>query len=164
MKSGIKIKQLDITDCGAACLASVSAYYGLQVPVMKIRIYAFTDQKGTNILGMVEAAQRLGLSAKGVKGPYDALTSIPLPAIALVVVKDVLRHFVVIYKVNSKGVTYMDPGDGKMHKATRAEFEKMWTNILILLQPSECFEPGDEKVSVTMRFLQLLAPHKSMMY
>ena len=92
MKSGIKIKQLDITDSGAACLASVCAYYGLQVPIMKIRIYAFTDQKGTNILGMVEAAQRLGLSAKGVKGPYDALTSIPLPAIALVVVKDVLRQ------------------------------------------------------------------------
>lgn len=164
MKSGIKIKQLDITDSGAACLASVCAYYGLQVPIMKIRIYAFTDQKGTNILGMVEAAQRLGLSAKGVKGPYDALTSIPLPAIALVVVKDVLRHFVVIYKVSSKGVTYMDPGDGKMHKVTRVKFEKMWTNILILLQPSECFEPGKEKTSVAMRFLQLLAPHKSMMH
>ena len=28
MKKGVKIKQFDITDCGAACLASVCAYYG----------------------------------------------------------------------------------------------------------------------------------------
>ena len=47
-KKGIKIKQFDITDCGAACLASVCAYYGLQFPIARIRQYAFTDQKGTN--------------------------------------------------------------------------------------------------------------------
>lgn len=65
MKRSIKIKQYDTTDCGAACLASVCAYYGLKVPVARIRQYAYTDQKGTNILGMVEAAQKLGFSAKG---------------------------------------------------------------------------------------------------
>ena len=63
-KKGIKIKQFDITDCGAACLASVCAYYGLQFPIARIRQYAFTDQKGTNILGLIEAANKLGLSAK----------------------------------------------------------------------------------------------------
>ena len=64
MKKGVKIKQFDITDCGAACLASVCAYYGLQFPIARIRQYAFTDQKGTNILGLIEAANKLGLSAK----------------------------------------------------------------------------------------------------
>ena len=62
MKRSIKIKQHDVTDCGAACLASVCAHYGLKVPVARIRQYAYTDQKGTNILGMVEAAQKLGFS------------------------------------------------------------------------------------------------------
>ena len=61
LRKGIKIKQHDITDCGAACLASVCAYYGLQFPVARIRQYAFTDQKGTNVLGMIEAAAKLGL-------------------------------------------------------------------------------------------------------
>ena len=164
MNSCIKIKQHDITDCGAACLASICAYYGLKVPVARIRLYAYTDQKGTNILGMVEAAQKLGLSAKGVRGVYDALTMVPLPTIAHIVVKEVLHHFVVIYKVDKKGVTYMDPADGKMHKVLKAEFEKMWTGILIILEPSETFEKGNEKNSMVMRFLQLLAPHKSMMF
>ena len=43
-----KIKQRDITDCGAACLASVAAHYRLGIPVSKIRQLAGTDQKGTN--------------------------------------------------------------------------------------------------------------------
>ena len=163
MKRSIKIKQHDMTDCGAACLASVCAHYGLKVPVARIRQYAYTDQKGTNILGMVEAAQKLGFSAKGVKGVYDAIGMVPVPAIAHVVVKKVLHHFIVLYKITKKGVTYMDPADGKKHKATREEFEKMWTGILVLLEPNETFEEGDEKTSITMKFLQLLAPHKSMM-
>ena len=49
MKKDIQIKQHDITDCGAACLASVAAHYGLRLPVARIRQYAFTDKKGTNV-------------------------------------------------------------------------------------------------------------------
>ena len=40
-----KIKQRDITDCGAACLASIAAHYELQLPVARIRQLASTDKK-----------------------------------------------------------------------------------------------------------------------
>ena len=60
-----KIKQRDITDCGAACLASIAAHYQLGIPVSKIRQMAGTDQKGTNAWGLIKAAERLGFSAKG---------------------------------------------------------------------------------------------------
>lgn len=98
MKKGIKIKQFDITDCGAACLASVCAYYGLQFPIARIRQYAFTDQKGTNVLGLIEAANKLGLSAKGVRAKFEALYIVPKPVIAHVIVHNQLQHFVVIDK------------------------------------------------------------------
>jgi len=45
----IKVKQRDITDCGAACLASVGAYYNISLPVARIRQFAGTDKKGTNV-------------------------------------------------------------------------------------------------------------------
>ena len=76
----IKVKQRDITDCGAACLASVASYYKLDMPVSKIRQIAGTDSKGTNVLGVVTAAEQLGFIAKGVKGGIDSLSKIPLPA------------------------------------------------------------------------------------
>ena len=134
MKKGVKIKQFDITDCGAACLASVCAYYGLQFPIARIRQYAFTDQKGTNILGLIEAANKLGLSAKGVRAKFEALYIVPKPVIAHVIVHEQLQHFVVIYKVEKKKeyIEYMDPGDGRMHRVTNQEFEKMWTGVLVL--------------------------------
>ena len=83
----IRIKQRDITDCGATCLASVAACYKLKWPVSKIRQIAGTDKKGTNILGMVEASKKMGFVAKGVKGEWESLFKIPKPAIAQLVIK-----------------------------------------------------------------------------
>jgi ATP-binding cassette subfamily B protein len=163
MKSKIQIKQHDITDCGAACLASVAAYYGLQLSVSRIRQYAFTDKKGTNVLGMLEAAKKLGIEAKGVKGPMKCLPEIPKPAIAHVVVKGALHHFVVIYKVTDEYITVMDPADGKLHKKTHEEFQKEWTGVLILLRPDATFQRGNRKKSTWKTFITLLRPHKSVM-
>lgn len=163
-KKGIKIKQHDITDCGAACLASICAYYGLQFPVSRIRQFAFTDQKGTNVLGLIEAAHKLGFSAKGVRARFEALSMVPKPTIAHIVVKEVLQHFIVIYKVTGKLVVYMDPGDGRMHEKTHEEFQKEWTGILILMEPEETFQKGNMKKSVIAKFFSLLAPHKSVMF
>ena len=163
MNSHIKIKQQDITDCGAASLASVCAYYGLRFPVARIRQYAYTDKKGTNILGLVKAAGKLGFSAKGVKAKLEALRMIPLPAIAHVIVNKVLLHFVVIYKVNDKHVVYMDPGDGEMHKKNVEEFKEMWTGILVLMEPNETFRSSKETKSNFAKFMALLSPHRKVM-
>lgn len=162
-KRSIRIKQHDITDCGAACLASVCAYYGLQFPVARIRQYAFTDQKGTNVLGLIEAANKLGLSAKGVRAQFDALKMVPKPVIAHVIMQERLQHYVVVYKVQKSHVTYMDPGDGRMHKVTNEAFKKIWTGVLILMEPEETFKKGNQKTTMTKKFFSLLAPHKSVM-
>ena len=162
MKS-ICIRQHDITDCGAACIASVCAHYGLKFPVAQIRHYAHTDKKGTNILGMIEALNKLGLTAKGVRAEFEAFNVIPKPTIAHVIIKDVLQHFVVVYKVTDKIVEYMDPGDGSMHKVPHDEFKKIWTGVLILVEPSESFEKADKTTSNTKRFWQLFRPHKTVL-
>lgn len=154
------IKQHDITDCGAACLASVAAHYRLELPIARIRQYAGTDKKGTNVLGMIEAAEKLGFEAKGVKGDRASLSKIPLPTIAHIVVKEVLHHYVVIYKVSKTHLILMDPADGKMHKQTLDEFEETWTGVLVLLLPKTEFTPGNQKVSIYKRFWFLLKPHK----
>lgn len=159
----IKIKQRDITDCGAACLASVASHYKLDLAVARIRQLAGTDKKGTNVLGMVEAAQKLGFEAKGVKGPFESLFKIPKPAIAHLVVKEILHHYVVIYKVTDKFIEVMDPIDGQLSRRTHDEFKKEWSGALVLLLPSEEFETGNEKKSVNGRFWTLIKPHKSIL-
>ena len=157
----ITIKQHDITDCGAARLAPIAAHYKLQLPIARIRQYASTDKKGTNVLGLIETAQKLGFQAKGVRGELDSLFKISKPAIAHVIVNEKLHHYVVIYEVTKEYIKIMDPGDGKFHKKTHDEFLKEWTGVLVLLLPQEDFIPRNEKVSVIKRFWFLLKPHKS---
>ncbi len=64
----ICIKQHDITDCAAACLATISKQYGFKLPISRIREIVGTDKQGTNTYGVIKAAERLGFTAKGVKG------------------------------------------------------------------------------------------------
>lgn len=161
MKKGTLVKQQDIKDCGAACLSSVAAYYGLNLPIAKIRQLCHTDTRGTNILGMTQGLNDMGFNAKGVKGNMDALVQIPLPAIAHVVVMEQLHHFVVIYKIDKNQVEVMDPAYGKIEKYSMADFQKIWTGVLILLEPNEYFEQRNEKVSVYGRFWNLVKPHKT---
>jgi ATP-binding cassette, subfamily C, bacteriocin exporter len=163
MKPGIKVKQRDITDCGAACLASIAANYELKLPVSRIRQLASTDKKGTNVLGLIEAATKLGFDAKGVRGEFDSLFKIPKPAIAHVIIKEVLHHYVVIYTTTTKYIEVMDPADGQLHRYNHEDFKKIWTGVLVLMLPNQSFETGDTKVSVSARFWQLIYPHRAIM-
>lgn len=158
------IKQHDITDCGAACLASVAAYWHLHIPITRIRQYAGTDKKGTNILGLTEASKKLGLNAIGVRGEMESLSKIPLPAIAHLELKEKqLHHYVVIYEVTSKYIKIMDPADGQFHKKSIDEFEKDWSGVLVLLEQKDTFEMRNDKISVFKRFWFLLIPHKGVL-
>lgn len=157
----IKVKQHDITDCGAACLASISAHYKLKIPIARIRQIAGTDQKGTNLLGMVKAAEELGFMAKGVRAEKEALSEVPLPAVAHTIYKKQFQHYIVVYKVTETHVTVMDPITGKVTKRTWEDFQEEWTGIMMLIAPGEEFEKGDHSVPMFSRFWSLLKPHRA---
>ncbi|SMO35770.1 ATP-binding cassette, subfamily B [Chryseobacterium rhizoplanae] len=163
MKKNILIKQHDIKDCGAACLASVAIHYGLKMPIAKIRQVCHTDTRGTNVLGLIQGLEQMGFNAKGVKGGIDALPELPLPAIAHVIINGQMHHYVVIYKVTKDKVTVMDPARGKLEDYTIDEFSKIWTGVLILSEPNEYFEQRNEKTSLYKRFWNLVQPHKSIL-
>nr|WP_302595379.1 peptidase domain-containing ABC transporter [uncultured Cellulosilyticum sp.] len=157
------IKQYDITDCGAACLATICKQYGLKTPITKIREVAGTDTQGTNGYGVIKAAEQLGFSAKGVRGNKEAFFSeFPLPAIAHIVVDGTLLHYVVIHKITKKQVIIADPAKGIV-KYTPEEFFKMWTGVLILMVPNQSFKKGKETKGLFERFFYLLIPQKSLL-
>lgn len=161
--SRIKVRQHDIMDCGAACLSSIAAYFNLDVPIALIRQYASTDKKGTNLLGLIEAAAKMGFSAKGVRGSLEHLPELPVPAIAHVVLKNQLQHYVVIYSVTKEFIEVMDPGDGLLHRLPLEAFKQIWSGVLLLIAPNDDFVAENQKTSVEQRFWYLLRPHKSML-
>lgn len=157
------VKQHDITDCGAACLATISKQYGLNLSISKIREVAGTDKQGTNAYGMIKAAEQLGFTAKGVKGNQEAFFSeFPLPAIAHVIVDGSLMHYVVVHKITKKEVVIADPAKGIV-KYKPDDFFNIWTGVLILMVPTVDFEKGNEKQSTISKFFKLLLPQKKLL-
>jgi len=160
---GIKVKQRDITDCGAACLSSVASFYNVHIPISKIRQYAGTDRKGTNILGLIEAAGKMGFTAKGVKGDWESLFKIPFPTIAHIVVKGILTHYVVLLRATNTIIKVMDPADGEIHKIRHEEFKSQWTGVLVLIAPGERFRIRNEEANLTARLVQLVKPSRGIL-
>src|SRR5690606_23319578 len=113
---------------------------------------AGTDKQGTNAYGLVKAAEKLGYSAKGVKGNQEAFfEEFPLPAIAHVVIDQSLLHYVVIHKITKKQVIIADPAKGIV-KYTPEEFFQIWTGVLILMVPTPTFQRGDQTKGLFARF------------
>ncbi|HZK63755.1 MAG TPA: peptidase domain-containing ABC transporter [Puia sp.] len=163
MKRGVCVKQKDATDCGAACLASVSASYGLRIPVSRIRQWAGTDAQGTSLYGLLETAKRLKFQSKGVKALPENLREIPLPAIFHLILESRMQHFVVVYRVGRKRIWYMDPAKGKIIRQTVAGFRKVWSGVALLLLPEADFRQANGHTPVFKRFWMLVRPHRSVL-
>jgi ATP-binding cassette subfamily B protein len=154
------VRQHDLVDCGAAALATVALHYRRPIGLEQMRDLTGTDRIGTNLLGLLKAAEKLGFSAKGVKGAYEALPQVPLPAIAHVKTEDGLGHFVVLHRVKKNAVVVADPGRG-VGKLTRDDFCRRWSGYLLLVAPESQAPPalGSAPVSPWRRFRGLLAQH-----
>ena len=163
------IQQLDMSDCGAACLAMIASHYGSSLSIADIRNAAGTDVIGTNVKGLVEAAGRYGLKAAPVKGSAEALVpSLAVPFIAhLHIEKEEgiwADHYVVVKKITEKNITVWNPDsvEGKK-KISRDEFLKNWTGYAIFLEPKADFKRKDKKESLLLKFLPVFMPHKKLL-
>ena len=167
------VKQHDMTDCGAACLATICKQNGYRIGITKIREVAGTDTQGTNAYGMVKAAESLGFTAKCVQGEKEDFYSFfPLPCIAHMIVKGNLLHYVVVHKITKKEIVIADPGRGIVKLKPKEFFgetgsedkppEYMWSGVLILLSKNETFKKGAETKGLFSRFFYLLIPQKNL--
>ncbi len=158
------VRQNDQSDCGPACLATLSLHYGRAMRLEQIRTLAGTDRVGTNLLGMIQAAERMGFMAKAVKGTFAVLPKAPLPAIAHIRTKEGLHHFVVLHQVSKTGVVIADPARGIV-PLSADEFKTLWTGYLLLLAPDQAGPRriGGEPMSPWLRFAGLFTGHTGLL-
>lgn len=116
-------KQPDAKDCGPTCLRIISKYYGKSIPLQQIRVITETTREGSSLLGLSDAAEKLGFKSLGVQINFKTLIEeVPLPC----VVHWNKKHFVVVYKIDkSENVYVSDPSFGLL-TYTKAEFIKHW--------------------------------------
>jgi len=82
MKQFTFFRQLNAMDCGPTCLRMVARYYGRHYNADSIRKTAGFGREGVSLLGLSEAAEKIGFRTRSVLLNYDQLTKeAPLPSI-----------------------------------------------------------------------------------
>ncbi len=163
--SFVCVRQVDTSDCGAASLATIAKHYGISFGLQALRELAGTDRIGTNLQGLVHAAEHIGLTATAVKGPFEALAGVPLPAVAHIVNEEGLGHFVVLHQLQKNTVVIADPAQGIV-RLTSDEFCKCWTGYLLIVSPNETRQltkKHDTAPSPASRFIGLLSTNKGIL-
>ena len=147
------IQQLAATDCGAACLAMVLAYYGKPVRLDEARDAAGVGRDGTHAQAILQAARWFGLRGRGVRLEIEDLDFLEPGSI----LHWEFNHFVVFERLRKDSVDIVDPAFGQ-RRVPMEEFRKLFTGVALLLEPGEMFEPETAAARPLPRLLrQILA-------
>ncbi|WP_121197679.1 peptidase domain-containing ABC transporter [Mucilaginibacter gracilis] len=143
-------KQLDQMDCGPTCLRMVAKYFGRNFKLQTIRQLCEINREGVSLLGISDAAEKIGFRSLGVKLNPVQLKEAELPCI----LHWRQNHFVVLYKIKKWKYHIADPSKGLI-TLTEQDFNRQWLSdtdkgegIALLLSPApQFYEQEDEKGS-----------------
>ncbi|MEB8346885.1 peptidase domain-containing ABC transporter [Flavobacteriaceae bacterium KMM 6898] len=114
-------RQPDNKDCGPTTLKIISKYYGKSQNLQKLRELSETHRSGSSLLGLSNAAEKIGFRTIGVKISLLQLDDVELPCILFWS----KNHFIVLYKIQNNHYYVSDPAHGLI-KYNKDEFLKTW--------------------------------------
>lgn len=135
--------QMEATECGAASLTMILAYYGLWQPLEKVRYECGVSRDGSSLANIYKAAIRYGLQPKAFKIEPDGISTLHLPLIC----HWEFNHFIVVTGYSRNHVYVNDPGRGKV-RLSREEFDRGMTGVVMTMQPGPDFKRGGHRASV----------------
>ncbi len=131
-----KILQAERAECGLACIAMISSYYGYRIDLNSLRRAHPVSARGANLTDLMSIAADLHLSSRPLKLEIDDLGSLQLPA----VLHWDMTHFVVLKRVTGKEIVIHDPAVGERRYGL-AETGRHFTGIAIEIIPGVDFQP-----------------------
>ena len=100
-----EVRQLSVTDCGAACLAMVLGYHGREISLDEAREVTGSGRDGVNARLLLDCGRKLGLRGRAASIDLDQLPYLP-PASIL---HWDFNHYVVFERMAGTGCTSSIP-------------------------------------------------------
>ncbi len=138
------VMQMEALECGAASLTMILAYYEKWIPLEQVRADCGVSRDGSNAKNLLKAARSYGLIAKGYRYEPESLKKNgKFPCI----IHWNFNHFVVLNGFTKNKAVLNDPAKGT-YSVSMETFDKSFTGICLMFEPSESFEPGGKPKSV----------------
>lgn len=134
------VLQMEAVECGAASLGMIFEYYGVYVPLERLRVECGVSRDGTKASNMVKAARRFGFEASGYKLELESLKDIDLP----VIIFWDFNHFVVLEGIRGNKVYINDPAVGR-RQVTLEDFDESFTGVTLTFKPGPEFKKIGKK-------------------
>lgn len=139
------ILQTEMAECGLACLAMISSYYGHEFDLTSLRSKFSIPLTGATLKNVMEIADQLSLSSRPIKAELDQLINIKVPAI----LHWDLNHFVVLERIVRGKAIIVDPAKGR-YSVEADEASKHFTGVVLELTPSKTFTKKNERTPVRL--------------
>ncbi|MCG8435811.1 MAG: NHLP family bacteriocin export ABC transporter peptidase/permease/ATPase subunit [Gammaproteobacteria bacterium] len=136
--------QMEATECGAAALGIILAYYKRIVPIAELRSECGVSRDGSRASNVVKAARRYGLKAKGLSKDNDSVRELQTPY----VIFWNFNHFLVVEGFGREKVYLNDPAAGHRTVSIK-EFEENFSGVVLYMEPGDDFVEGGKSPSLT---------------
>ena len=140
------VLQTHATECGAACLGSILAYFGRWVPFNELRNRCEISRDGSTAAGILRASRYYGLECMGWHGELDQLRELQLPLILFWE----FNHFLILEGFDRDLYYLNDPSTGR-RKLSAEEFSKSFSGVALRFKPAPNFEPGGVRPNILRR-------------
>lgn len=124
------VRQLAMSECGAACLCMAVRYYGSECSLETCRNLVSVGRDGVTAESIVQAARHLGFIVRAYSASLSDLRTLPTPSI----LHWKFRHFVVLESINDKGAWIVDPACGRV-RVPMEDLDRFFTGVVLTLRP-----------------------------
>lgn len=134
------VQQTEAAECGLACLAMISGYYGYDTDLASLRRRFALSGHGLTLKHLIEIASRMQLAARALRVDLPELKWLQTPCI----LHWDMDHFVVLRSIRGTKATFHDPAVGR-RVSTVEKLSKHFTGVALELTPTDEFQRGGDR-------------------